>query len=89
MPIYYGKSADGSDMQEFGGFYTDGEVWSNKPFTEEHRLCFRLQDYLDDRGVILDEVYREVIDKRSDLPRRMRDYVLSHYDVDGRWIYPG
>lgn len=32
MSIYTGKSADGSDMQEAEGMYTDSNIWSNMPF---------------------------------------------------------
>lgn len=37
MPIYCGKSADGSDMQEFEGFHAspDGKEWSNMPYPEK------------------------------------------------------
>jgi len=35
MPIYYGKSKDGSDMKEFEGMYTspNGKYWGNKPIS--------------------------------------------------------
>lgn len=34
MPIYHGKSKDGSDMKEFKGFYvyTCGNFWGSAPF---------------------------------------------------------
>jgi len=35
MPIFYGKSEDGSDAKEFEGFYINPEnpnEWSNKPY---------------------------------------------------------
>ena len=40
MTMYYGKSADGSDMKEFQGFYTSpcGRYWGSHPFTKDHPL---------------------------------------------------
>ncbi len=38
MPLYTGKSADGSDMKEFsGGFFVspNGKYWSSKPISLE------------------------------------------------------
>lgn len=34
MPIYFGKSADGSDAQEFKGFHVSpcGNFWGSSPF---------------------------------------------------------
>jgi uncharacterized protein YchJ len=37
MPIYYGKSADGSDAKEFEGFHVSscGKYWGSEPFDNE------------------------------------------------------
>jgi hypothetical protein len=37
MPIFYGKSRDGSDMKEFEGMHTspNGKYWGNKPISLE------------------------------------------------------
>jgi len=34
MPFYTGKTADGSDMEEFKGMYVSpcGKFWSSQPF---------------------------------------------------------
>jgi len=36
MPVYFGKSADGSDAKEFKGFYVSpcGNFWGNTPFVK-------------------------------------------------------
>lgn len=36
MPIYYGRSADGSDAQEFEGMHVSpcGKYWGNMPFKQ-------------------------------------------------------
>ena len=42
MPMYTGKTADGSDMEEFAGFDVspNGKYWGSKPMTvkDEERL---------------------------------------------------
>lgn len=37
MPIYYGKSRDGSDMKEFEGMHVspNGKYWGSEPISEE------------------------------------------------------
>jgi hypothetical protein len=37
MPIYHGKSADGSDMKEFKGFDVspNGKYWGSEPINDE------------------------------------------------------
>ena len=37
MPIYYGKSRDGSDAKEFEGMYTspNGKYWGTEPISLE------------------------------------------------------
>ena len=42
MPLYTGKSADGSDMQEFQGMHLSscGNFFSSHPFTkQEEKAC--------------------------------------------------
>jgi hypothetical protein len=44
MPFYFGKSADGSDIQEFPGFHVspNGKYWSTEPITEEEEKEMKL-----------------------------------------------
>ena len=37
MPIYYGKSKDGSDMKEFEGFNVseNGKYWGSEPINND------------------------------------------------------
>ena len=41
--FYTGRSADGSDMQEFEGMYVSscGNFWGNHPFTKEQEKSMR------------------------------------------------
>jgi hypothetical protein len=43
MPIYTGKSADGSDMREFQGMYLSscGNFFSSHPFTKQEEKAMR------------------------------------------------
>ena len=47
MPLYTGKSADGSDMQEFQGMYLSscGNFFSNHPFTKQEEKVMRKDAY--------------------------------------------
>lgn len=92
MPIYTGCSDDGSDMQEVEGMYinpkNNGE-WSNKPYPEQIRFMNiqkELDSYMDGK-FCLNDVYKQIIKKECPLPKRVRDYVLSHYDETGKFIY--
>ena len=40
MPIYYGKSKDGSDAKEFEGFYVseNGKYWATEPINNDGTL---------------------------------------------------
>lgn len=42
MPLYFGKSKDGSDMQEFEGMYVhpNGEEWSNTKYPESVYIAY-------------------------------------------------
>jgi len=46
MPLYYGKTADGSDMKEFEGMHVSscGNYWSSEPFTPEMEERLRKMD---------------------------------------------
>lgn len=74
MPIYTGKTADGSDMKEAEGVYVseDGSYWSNMPITKEHRRQAKEQrDYdaifqiCSDRHLSMKDLYQLVLDKKS------------------------
>lgn len=43
MPIYYGKTRDGSDMKEVEGMHVSscGNFWSSVPFTKESEKQMR------------------------------------------------
>jgi hypothetical protein len=89
--IVYGKSADGSGLKVFSGFYTNPNnpnEWSSTPYpgTNKQSLSNSVQDifqYQQKTGYTFHELYIQIKDKRSKLCRRLRDFVLSHYDENG------
>jgi hypothetical protein len=94
MPIYTGKSADGSDMKEWGGVYVNPDnpnEWSTQPYPYrkmklEIRLWWEVYDYMAEEMITLDDVYKQIQDKTCLLSKRLRDYVLSLYDENGNFI---
>lgn len=91
MPIYRGRSADGSDMEEVEGVYVNPKntnEWSSKPYPEQQRFINMKKivfDYMNGRYT-LDDVYNQIQNKTCPLSRRVREYVLSHYDAEGNFI---
>lgn len=74
MPFYRGKSKDGSDMEEVEGMYVN-------PNNENQLL-----DYMNGRYT-LNDVYYQIKNKICKLSYRLRQYVLSHYDENGNFLY--
>lgn len=76
--IYTGKSADGSDMYPAMGVFVrpDGEEWSSEPYTEEDKMWQELYPELRKRLNSLRMEYGLVLDKKSTLSKRHRDYVV-------------
>lgn len=91
MPFYRGRSADGSDMEEVEGVYVNPRnpnEWSSKPYPEQQRFINMkniLLNYMNGRYT-LDDVYNQIQNKTCPLSRRVREYVLSHYDAKGNFI---
>ncbi len=85
MPIYFGKSRDGSDMQEFGGMFVspDGKEWSSEPYTNEQHLANKEQkkqqriykeiyDYCASKIISFRDAYNEISRKESGLSARCK-----------------
>lgn len=91
MPLYTGKSADGSDMTEFEGLYinpNNENEWSNTPYPSQLpdiRTKNEVLDYMNTRYT-LDDVYLQIQNKNCLLNKRCRNFVLSHYDENGNFI---
>jgi hypothetical protein len=91
MPFYTGKSSDGSDMKEVPGVYVNPDnpnEWSPYPYPKQIkwiRMKEELMDYMNGR-YCLNDVYKQIQDKTCPLSKRLRDYVLSHYDEKGNFI---
>jgi len=75
--ILTGKSADGLDAYPAQGVFVspDGEQWSNQPYTKEDKMWQELYPYLAKNLRSLRDEYELVLQKKSNLSRRMRDYV--------------
>jgi hypothetical protein len=95
MPIYTGKSADGSDMHEALGVFTNPnnpDEWSNKPYNKEqrqiakdHRTYVELIGYMNGKYTLQD-CYEQIKNKTFPLTNRYKKYVLSYYDENGNFI---
>jgi hypothetical protein len=92
MPIYTGKSADGSDMEElYGGAYMNPDnenEWSISPYPSQRkamRIKNSAKEYMNGRYT-LNDVYKQIKAKTCKLPFRLREYVLSHYNDKGEFI---
>ena len=82
--IFTGKSADGSDMYPAQGVFVspDGEQWSNKPYTKEDKMWQELYPHLAKNLRSLKDEYELVKQKKSNLSRRLRDFVVHLMEVE-------
>lgn len=91
MPIYSGKTADGSDMEEIEGMYINPDnpdEWSSVPYpsqAKQIRIKNEVLEYMNGRYT-LDDVYKQIKEKTSGLSARCKKFVLSHYDENGNFI---
>ena len=95
MPIYYGKTEDGSDAREPFGVFINPEnenEWSNKPYNKQqaqelkdHNTYWDLRNYCNGRFT-LDDCYKQIKNNTFPLCKRIKDYVLSHYDDKGNFL---
>ena len=83
MTIYTGKSADGSDMYPVQGVFVspDGNEWSNMPYTKEDKMWKELYPYLANNLRSLKDEYELVLNKKSKLGSRLRNYVKHLMEV--------
>lgn len=87
---YTGKSADGSDMKEVEGVYDYGNgMWGNTPppgygtkRSPIERMIDELAEYLVDNERTIEEEYKLVEQKKSQLSKRMRDFVVIAYAME-------
>jgi hypothetical protein len=90
MPIYTGKSKDGWDMHEAQGMYMspDGKHWGSEPFTYEQAQHDRankviegkyeaIRQYLKRYDISIYQAYDEVLEKKSKLSCKLRNFVLN------------
>ena len=82
--ILTGKSADGSDAYPAQGVFVspDSEQWSNKPYTKEDRMWQELYPYLAKHLRSLKDEYELIKQKKSNLSKRLRDYVVHLIEVE-------
>jgi len=83
--IFTGKSADGSDAYPAKGVYLspDGKEWSNMPYTKEDKMWEALYPELAKRLHSLEMEYELILQKKSTMSRRHRDYVVHLMAFDG------
>lgn len=92
MPFYKGKTRDGSDIEEVHVAYVNPDnenEWSSKPYPSQKIDIANkkaLLDYMNARYT-LDDVYAQIQAKTCELSVRMRQYVRSHYNENGEFIY--
>lgn len=92
MPFYRGKTADGSDAEEVSGGYQNPknpEEWSSRPYPEHIRIMNKqtaVYKYMDGKYTLRD-VYNQIKSKTCGLSLSLREYVLSHFDEDGVFLY--
>lgn len=83
-----GRTKDGSDAIQTGMYISpDGNEWSNMPYTKEQktgelltRYHWELFDYLGDNLRSFNMELELVLQKKSKLPRRLRDYMIVRYN---------
>lgn len=94
MPFYTGKGVpgeEGFEMKEWGGMYTnpnDESQWSSTPYPgQQTKINIREEydEYANGR-FSLQMVYEQIVAKTCPLSKRLRDFVLSHYDKEGNFI---
>ena len=76
--ILTGRCEDGSDSYPAMGVFTspDGEEWSNKPYTKEDKMWEKVYNHLSKNLRTLRDEYEMIMDKKSTLPRVLRDYIV-------------
>lgn len=92
MPFYTGKSADGSDAQEVEGMYVNPknpEEWSSRPYPEHVKIMNMKNDVLRymNGKYTLQDVYEQIQARTCGLSVSRREYVLSHFDENGVFLY--
>lgn len=66
--------------------YYKEETKQDKQSKIKAKVSSEIYDYINQRRMTINEVYQEVINKKSNLSKRQRDFVLSLYDKDGNFI---
>lgn len=84
MTIYTGRSADGSDMKEFEGVYTNPDnpdEWQSKPYPSQRRWMSKkreIESYANRNNLTIEEIYQEIKDKSSKLSYKQREWVKEY-----------
>lgn len=88
--MFTGKSADGSDMQEVEGVYDYGNgMWGNTPppgygmkRSPVERAYNEVMDYIEKNNRTLQEEFELVQQKKSQLTKRLRDFVELMIEIE-------
>ena len=89
--FYHGSSADGSDMRRTLGVFTNpknDKEWSTEPYNAEQRAVQKEYNdweaiYKQLDGRTLFQEYELVLQKKSKLPRRLRDILVEQAKQEG------
>ena len=85
MPIYTGKSADGSDMRLAEGVYVNPNnpnEWSSEMYPSQkrtHRHNFRVRNYMAKNLLSYNDVRNEILNKKCRLSKYDRSRIMSEY----------
>jgi hypothetical protein len=54
----------------------DGEEWSSEPYTKEDKMWEKVYNHLSKNLRTLRDEYEMIMNKKSTLPRVLRDYIV-------------
>lgn len=92
MPIYTGSTEDGSDIEEFEGFFANPDnsgEWSSTPYPSQVKFVNQrkaVMEYMNGR-YCLNDVRDQIINKICPLSASLRKYVMDHYDSEGNFLF--
>jgi hypothetical protein len=83
MPIYTGKSADGSDMQEVKGAYESpcSLYFSSRPYTREQKAHEKVYNHCIRYRKTFRMLYEQLkTGSKENLPKWVRDWFIKYYE---------
>lgn len=84
MPMFTGKSRDGSDAMEVKGMYVSpcGTYWSNKPITREQKAYDKVYDHIARYQKTFQQLYEQLQSgSKENLPKWVRDWFINWFKI--------